>query len=71
MSDTATQFRASNEAQEIVFGMIEDADALIKHINDLFNTPADEAAFIATFRRCARITASLGELNRLVKHDFS
>jgi hypothetical protein len=70
MTDLATQLRGSVQVQEIVQDMIDDANAMLKSINDLYNTPTDEDAFIRTFRSCARITAALGELNALVKHDF-
>jgi uncharacterized phage infection (PIP) family protein YhgE len=70
MTDLATQLRGSVDAQTIVQDMTDDANDLLKHINDLFNSPADKDVFLLALRGAARVTARLTELNRVVRYDF-
>jgi hypothetical protein len=68
MSDLGDQLRASLDAQALVQDVLADANKVLKHGNDLFHSPGDRDAFLATLAAIERARRTLGDLDRLVRH---
>ena len=70
MTDTATQFRASVEAQARAQDLLAAGQAILTHGNRLFNNVHDLDAYLAAVEASTNAVRALGEFFKIVRaHD--